>query len=71
MYGLFSFGHRWMAGGANGGHLEIVPAVVVEESSSPRGSVTIPSLSMEANTATAFASNIAPVTSTLALKQVR
>ena len=59
-----------MAGGGSGVHLETVPEVVVEEFSWPRESVTTPFLRMEANTATAFASNIAPVTTTLVLTQV-
>lgn len=60
-----------MAGGGSGVHLEIVPEVVVEEFIWPRESVITLFLRMEANTATVFASNIAPVTSTLVLKQVR
>lgn len=59
-----------MAGGGSGEHSEVVPGVVVEEFSWPVGSVTTPFLRMEEDTATAFASSIAPVTSTLALKQV-
>lgn len=59
-----------MAGGGSGGYSETVPEVVVEESSWPRESVTTPFLRMEANTATASASNIAPATSTLVLKPV-
>lgn len=59
-----------MAGGGSGVLLETVPEVVVEEFSWPRESVTTLSQRMEANTATGFASNIAPVTSTLVLKQV-
>lgn len=59
-----------MAGGGSGEHLETVPEVVMEEFSWQRGSVTTLFLRMEANTAMAFASNIAPVTSTLVLKQV-
>lgn len=67
---LFFFCPRWMGGGGSGVLLETVPEVVVEEFSWPRESVTTLSLRMEANTATAFASNIALVTSTLVLKQV-
>lgn len=59
-----------MAGGGSGEHSEVVPGVVVEEFSWPVGSVTTPFLRMEEDTATAFASSIAPVTSTLALKKV-
>lgn len=59
-----------MGGGGSGVLMETVPEVVVEEFSWPRESATTLSLRMEANTATAFVSNIAPVTSTLVLKQV-
>lgn len=59
-----------MAGGGSGVNLETVPEVVVEEFSWPRETVTTLSQRMEANTVMAFASNIAPVTSTLVLKQV-
>lgn len=67
---LFFFCPRWMGGGGSGVHLETVHGVVVEGFSWPRESVTNLSLRMEANTATGFASNIAPVTSALVLKQV-
>lgn len=60
-----------MAGGGSGEPLENVPEVVVEEFSWPRESVTTQCLKMEENTAMAFASNIAPVTSTLVPKQVQ
>lgn len=66
----FFFCPRLMGGGGSGVLMETVPEVVVEEFSWPRESVTTLSLRMEANTATAFASNIGPVTSTLVLKQV-
>lgn len=68
--GVCNFCPRWMASGESGVHLEIALEVVVVGFSLPRESVTTPSLRMEANTVMAFASNIAPVTSTLVLKQV-
>lgn len=68
---LFLLCLRWMVGGGSGDYLGTVLEVVVEEFSWPRERVTTPFLRMEANTAMAFASNIAHVTSTLALKQVR
>lgn len=67
---MFFFCPRWMGGGGSGVRLETVHEVAVEEFSWPKESVTTLSLRMEANTATAFASNIAPVTSALVLKQV-
>lgn len=59
-----------MGAGGSGVRLDTVHEVAVEEFSWPTETVTTPSLRMEANTATAFASSIAPVTSTLVLKQV-
>lgn len=62
---------RWMVSGASGVHMETAPEVVVQEFSWPRESVTTLRLRMEANTATAYASSTAPVTTILVQKQVK
>lgn len=59
-----------MGAGGSGVRLETVQEVAVEEFSWPRETVTTPFPRMEANIATAFASNIGLVTSTRVLKQV-
>lgn len=67
---LFFLCPRWMGAGGSGVRLETVQELAVEEFSWPRETVTTPFLRMEANIATAFASNIGLVTSTRVLKQV-
>lgn len=62
---------RWMVAGGSGGVLGTALGLVAVEFSRPKESVTTPSPRTEGNTATGYASNTAPVTSTRVLTQVK